>query len=95
MNIYVGNLSYNTAENEIRQAFESFGQVNNVNIIKDKFSGESKGFGFVEMGSKEEAEANFKAANKELHKMVSKGILKKQTASRKVSRLALFVNKIQ
>jgi small subunit ribosomal protein S20 len=49
----------------------------------------------VQSTSKEEAEANFKAANKELHKMVSKGILKKQTASRKVSRLALFVNKIQ
>ncbi len=49
----------------------------------------------VQSTSKEEAEANFKLANKELHKMVSKGILKKQTASRKVSRLALFVNKIQ
>ena len=49
----------------------------------------------VQSTSKEEAEANFKVANKELHKMVSKGILKKQTASRKVSRLALFVNKIQ
>jgi small subunit ribosomal protein S20 len=49
----------------------------------------------VQSTSKEEAEANFKVANKELHKMVSKGILKKETASRKVSRLALFVNKIQ
>ena len=49
----------------------------------------------VQSTNKEEAEANFKVANKELHKMVTKGILKKQTASRKVSRLALFVNKIQ
>lgn len=49
----------------------------------------------VQSTNKEEAEANFKAANKELHKMVTKGILKKETASRKVSRLALFVNKIQ
>ena len=49
----------------------------------------------VQSTSKEEAEANFKVANKELHKMVTKGILKKATASRKVSRLALFVNKIQ
>ena len=49
----------------------------------------------VQSTNKEEAEANFKLANKELHKMVSKGILKKETASRKVSRLALFVNKIQ
>jgi len=44
--------------------------------------------------SKAEAQEAFKVANKELHKLVSKGILKKQTASRKVSRLALFVNKI-
>jgi len=49
----------------------------------------------VQSTNKEEAEANFKVANKELHKMVTKGILKKETASRKVSRLALFVNKIQ
>jgi len=48
----------------------------------------------VQASNKENAEAAFKIANKELHKLVTKGILKKETASRKVSRLALFVNKM-
>lgn len=55
MNIYVGNLSYQVTEDELRLAFESFGQVDSVKIIKDKYSGQSKGFGFVEMPSAEEA----------------------------------------
>ena len=55
MNIYVGNLSRQTSEDDLRQAFESFGQVESANIIKDKFSGESRGFGFVEMPSEQEA----------------------------------------
>ena len=49
MNIYVGNLSYNVTEENLRQAFESFGQVTSARIIKDKYSGQSRGFGFVEM----------------------------------------------
>jgi RNA recognition motif-containing protein len=57
MNIYVGNLSRDTAEDDLRQAFEAHGQVSTVSIIKDKYSGESKGFGFVEMPTKTEAEA--------------------------------------
>ena len=57
MNIYVGNVSYNVTEEDLRQAFEGFGQVTSVSIIKDKFSGQSKGFGFVEMPVKEEAQA--------------------------------------
>ena len=57
MNIYVGNLSNATTEDELRVAFEAFGQVTSASIIKDKFSGESRGFGFVEMPSKEEAQA--------------------------------------
>jgi RNA recognition motif-containing protein len=57
MNIYVGNLSRDTAEGDLRQAFEAHGQVTTVSIIKDKYSGESKGFGFVEMPTKAEAEA--------------------------------------
>jgi len=57
MNIYVGNLSNATTEDELRAAFEAFGQVTSASIIKDKFSGESRGFGFVEMPSKEEAQA--------------------------------------
>ena len=63
MNIYVGNLSYNTAEDELRQQFEAYGEVVSVNIIKDKFSGESRGFGFVEMASSDEAESAKDALN--------------------------------
>ncbi len=56
MNIYVGNLSGETTEDDLRQAFAAFGQVESVNLIKDKFTGESRGFGFVEMPSKDEAQ---------------------------------------
>ncbi len=56
MNIYVGNISRESSENEIKQAFEEFGEVTSINIIKDKFTGVSKGFGFVEMPNKEEAD---------------------------------------
>ena len=63
MNIYVGNLSRETEESDLRQAFESCGQVSSVSIIKDKFSGESRGFGFVEMSSKEEALAAISGLN--------------------------------
>ncbi len=56
MNIYVGNLSYSTTDDGLRQAFEQFGQVSSASVIKDKYSGESRGFGFIEMPSKEEAE---------------------------------------
>ena len=55
MNIYVGNLSYEVTENDLRQAFEAFGQVESVKIIMDRYSSKSKGFGFVEMPAKEEA----------------------------------------
>lgn len=63
MNIYVGNLSYNLSEDELRSAFEAFGQVSSVNIIFDKMSGQSKGFGFVEMPSSEEALSAIKDLN--------------------------------
>ncbi|MFH1370249.1 MAG: RNA-binding protein [Planctomycetota bacterium] len=56
MNIYAGNLSHQTTEDDLRRAFEAFGQVESVNIVKDKSSGESNGFGFVLMPSKEEAQ---------------------------------------
>jgi RNA recognition motif-containing protein len=55
MNIYIGNMSFDTTEEQLRQSFESFGEVSTVNVIKDKYSGESKGFGFVEMPTKSEA----------------------------------------
>ncbi len=56
MNIYVGNLSYQASEEELRNTFSEFGEVASVKIIKDKFSGESRGFGFVEMAKREDAE---------------------------------------
>jgi RNA recognition motif-containing protein len=69
MNIYIGNLSYEVTEEDLKQAFEAFGQVESVNIIKDKFSGRSKGFGFVEMPDK----ANAQSAINELNGKELKG----------------------
>lgn len=63
MNIYVGSLSRDVSEDDLRQAFEAFGEITSVNIIKDKFSGESRGFGFVEMPSKDEAQAAIDGLN--------------------------------
>ena len=63
MNIYVGNLSREVTEDELRKAFEAFGQVTTVNIIKDRYSGESRGFGFVEMPTKTEAQAAITSLN--------------------------------
>ena len=63
MNIYVGNLSFEVSEEDLRQAFSAFGQVATINIIKDKFSGESRGFGFVDMPAKAEAEAAIAGLN--------------------------------
>ena len=57
MNIYVGNLAREATEDDLRQAFEALGQVASVTIIKDKYTGESRGFGFVEMPAKSEAQA--------------------------------------
>ena len=63
MNIYAGNLPHKTTEDELRQAFAEFGQVTEVRLIMDKFSGESKGFGFIEMPSKAEAEKAIEEMN--------------------------------
>jgi RNA recognition motif-containing protein len=57
MNLYIGNLSRQATEADVQQAFAAFGQVKSATIIKDKFSGESRGFGFVDMPAKAEAEA--------------------------------------
>ncbi len=57
MNIYVGNLSYEVTEEELRKEFEAFGQVTTVSIMKDKHSGQSRGFGFVEMPVVSEGQA--------------------------------------
>ena len=57
MNIYVGNLPREATEDDLRQAFEAFGQVSSAKIITDKFTGDSRGFGFVEMSNSTEAQA--------------------------------------
>jgi RNA recognition motif-containing protein len=63
MNIYVGNLAYNLTEDDLRNAFAAFGEVSSVNLIIDKFTGQSKGFGFVEMPNNSEADAAIKGLN--------------------------------
>jgi len=55
-NIFVGNLSFNTNEDEVRQLFEGYGQVDRVSIMTDRDTGRSRGFGFVEMNSNEDGE---------------------------------------
>ena len=69
MKIYIGNLTYDTTEEDLSQAFESYGQLESCTLIKDNFSGRSKGFGFVEINSDEEA----KAAIEGLHGTELKG----------------------
>ena len=63
MKIYAGNLSYDVTEQDLRQQFAPFGTVDTVSVIMDKFSGRSKGFAFVEMASKSEAEAAIAGLN--------------------------------
>ncbi|HUV40743.1 MAG TPA: RNA-binding protein [Sedimentisphaerales bacterium] len=63
MNIYVGNLPSDVSENDLREAFEQFGKITEVRLIMDKFSGQSKGFGFVEMPSKDEAQKAIEEMN--------------------------------
>ena len=63
MKIYVGNLSYDVTEEELRQLFMPFGQVASVSLVKDKFGGQSKGFGFVEMPTVAEGQAAISALN--------------------------------
>ncbi len=63
MKIYVGNLSYEVTEGDLRRAFESFGRVESAEIIKDRDSGTSKGFGFVEMPDAAEAKAAIDGLN--------------------------------
>jgi cold-inducible RNA-binding protein len=63
MNIFVGNLSYEVTEEDLRKEFEAFGQVSSVSIMKDKYSGQSRGFGFVEMPVLSEGQAAMNALN--------------------------------
>jgi len=63
MKIYVGNLSYDVTEEELRQEFQAFGEVESVDIITDKYSGRPRGFGFVEMPTVSEGQAAITALN--------------------------------
>ena len=63
MNMYVGNLSFSVNEDDLKEIFSEFGEVASVNIIMDKFSGQSKGFGFVDMPNNSEADKAIKALN--------------------------------
>lgn len=73
MNIYVGNLTEHMTEETLKQTFEAFGEVESVKIIKNRFDGRSKGFGFVEMPSNSEADKAIKALN---GNMVDKKLIK-------------------
>lgn len=63
MNIYVGNLSYQATDEDLREAFGAHGTVKSASVIMDKMTGQSRGFGFVEMSSKSEGEAAITALN--------------------------------
>ena len=63
MNIYVGNLSQEVNEDDLREAFEAHGQVSSVKVIKDRFTGEPRGFGFIEMPEQEEAKTAMESLN--------------------------------
>ncbi|MBV5272861.1 MAG: RNA-binding protein [Lamprocystis purpurea] len=63
MNIYVGNLPFSITDADLRETFSRFGEVSQVNLISDKFTGESKGFGFVEMANNSQADAAIKGLN--------------------------------
>jgi len=63
VNIYVGNLSYEVTEEDLKEAFEVFGEVETAKVIKDTYSGRSKGFGFVEMSDKAKAESAIEGLN--------------------------------
>ncbi len=63
MNIYVGNLSYEVTEKDLREAFEGFGEIESVKIIKDNYTGRSKGFGFVEMSNNADAQSAINGLN--------------------------------
>ena len=63
MNIYIGNLSYKTTEDSLKTMFAEFGEIESVKLIKDRFSGRTKGYGFIEMPSNSEADQAIKALN--------------------------------
>lgn len=82
MNIYVGNLPHEVTEDDLRTAFEMYGEVAKVSIIKDRISGEKRGFGFVEMLSGEEAQAAIEGLNRK--ELKGKRIIVNEARSRAV-----------
>jgi len=68
MRIYVGNLPYSVTDEDLRDAFGEFGELTSAEVVKDKFSGQSKGFGFVEMPDGADAEAAIQALNETMFK---------------------------
>ena len=68
MNIYVGQLSYNVTEEELREMFLQYGEVSSLNLIRDRYSGQSKGFCFIEMPNNAEADQAIKGLNKSMYK---------------------------
>lgn len=66
MNIYVGQLPYSVKEEELREMFSEYGEITSINLIKDRFSGQSKGFGFIDMPNNSEADKAIKALNKSM-----------------------------
>jgi len=68
VNIFVGNLPYAATDSDLRKAFEAYGQVSSASVIVDKFTGKSRGFGFIEMPNAEQGQAAIAALNdQELH----------------------------
>jgi len=68
MNIYIGQLPFNVTEDELKDIFTEFGEVSNINLIKDRFTGRSKGFCFIEMPNNSEADKAIKSLNKSMLK---------------------------
>ena len=83
MNIYVGQLPYSMTEEELREMFIEYGEIGSLNLIKDKFSGQSKGFGFIDMPNNSEADKAIKALNKTM--LNGREIKVKQAEERKKS----------
>jgi len=85
MNIHVGNLTYDVTAGELKAAFSEFGEVSSANVIKEKRSGQSKGFGFVEMPNDSEANEAIKALDES--PLQGQNIRVNQARSRGKSRL--------
>jgi RNA recognition motif-containing protein len=68
MNMYIGNLAFGVTEEELKELFSAYGEVASVSLVKDRFSGQSKGFGFIEMPNNSEADVAIKALNKTMLK---------------------------